>query len=72
MDRSEAQVKWVFGVNSGDARRTIDVVGAVAAPHGGDSASTLELSAQRDYLCHNSAVSRPYFGMFNQGLLNFL
>ena len=48
------------------------MVGAVAAPHGGDSASTLELSAQRDYLCHNSAVSRPYFGMFNQGLLNFL
>ena len=36
-------------LNSGDARGTIAVVGAVGAPHGGDPESTLELSAQGDY-----------------------
>ena len=36
-------------LNSGDARGTITVVGAVGAPHGGDPELTPELSAQGDY-----------------------
>ena len=43
-------------LNSGDARGTIAVVGAVGAPHGGDPESTLELSAQGDYFLIHSLI----------------